>query len=81
MKRIILTNHAMGVIEGQRQSTPEEDAANSGNPHTVKTWTQVFVDRDNGDRIELTFERAVRDDLVRQLTGGVVLAGGEFPKI
>lgn len=41
----------------------------------------VFTDRNTGDVIWVGFNKQVRDELVRQLTGGIVLAGGELPKV
>ena len=45
------------------------------------TWTLVFREKDSGNQIVFAMRRDARDELVRQLTNGVVLAGGEFPKL
>lgn len=51
---------------------------NDGPPETFRV---VLTDQETGDVIWFTFNKGVRDILVRQLTGGIVLAGGEFPKV
>ena len=57
----------------------EPDNQNGGAP--VDVWTLMFQDVQTGDQIRIGFRRDVRDEIVRQLTGGVVLAGGDFPKL
>lgn len=47
----------------------------------VETWTLVFQEHGTGDRILFAMRREARDELVRQLTGGLVLAGGDLPKL
>ena len=80
MKIWQLANQSIGVVKGTRLASQEEMASD---PQTeqIDTWELVFLDRDSGDRIQIAFEREVRDDIVRQLTGGIVLAGGEFPRL
>lgn len=77
MKRIILTNTQIGV-EQVKGLAPSK---NGGEPEAVDMWTLFLVDRDTVERYDYTMTREVRDELVRQLTGGIVLAGGELPKI
>lgn len=48
-------------------------------PAVIEVWTMQFTDRQTGDAIQITFPRDVRDELVKMLTGGIVLAGGGFP--
>jgi hypothetical protein len=47
----------------------------------VDVWTITLTDRQTPHRILISFRKDARDELVRQLTGGVVLAGGELPKL
>jgi len=47
----------------------------------VDVWTLVLTDRQSPHRVQIAFRREARDELVRQLTGGLILAGGELPKI
>jgi hypothetical protein len=76
MPRIeILENFSMGAVKGQ------EIEERDGETTAVETWTLIFVDRQTGDQIRVGFRREARDDIVRQLTGGIVLAGGELPRI
>lgn len=42
-------------------------------------FTEVFPQ--TGDTVRFAFGREVRDMIVRELTGGIVLHGGEFPKL
>jgi hypothetical protein len=46
-------------------------------------WVLIFQEQvpQSGDSIVFAFGREVRDEVVRKLTGGLVLAGGEFPKL
>ena len=44
-------------------------------------WTLVFQEQGTGNQIMFAMRRDARDELIRQLTGGLVLAGGEFPKL
>lgn len=52
-----------------------------GGPEVVDVWTLVLTDMVSRDQIRISFRRDTRDELVRQLTGGVVLAGGELPRL
>lgn len=71
-----LVGFQMGVAKSHETDEPAD-----GELETVEVWTLVFTDRQSGDQIRIAFRRDARDTLVRQLTGGVVLAGGEFPKL
>jgi hypothetical protein len=48
-----------------------------------EAWSIVFQELrpPTGDMIVYTMNRKTRDALVMQLTGGLVLAGGELPKL
>lgn len=50
-------------------------------PITHDTWQLVFVEGGTNNVIRYSFRREVRDELVRKLTGGIVLAGGELPRV
>lgn len=56
----------------------ERDGSPDG---VVDIWELVFTSMTTKDQIRISFRREARDELVRQLTGGVVLAGGELPKL
>lgn len=74
-KTTILHNHAMRAEKSSRVvERPGEE------PTMEEVWTMAFADRQTGDSIQVTFDRTSRDELVRQLTGGIVIAGGELPK-
>ena len=46
-------------------------------------WEIVFTEvmPPTGNTIRFPMGRALRDDLVRSLTGGIVLHGGELPRL
>ena len=77
MIRQILLGYDADVITGTRsmRPTPEEP------PEDVPVWTLRFVDRMSGDTVEWSCGRETRDEIVKQLTGGIVLAGGELPRV
>jgi hypothetical protein len=77
-KSIDLTNQQIDV----QQSKEIDQKASSGNgePVIVDVWMFVFTDRTYGDQIRIRFRREARDEIVRKLTG-VVIAGGELPKL
>ena len=76
----ILSNfHIQAVKSQETDITRGEDG--SEQLEVADTWTLILIDRESKDQIQIAFRREARDELVRQLTGGVVLAGGEFPKI
>lgn len=43
----------------------------------VETWTLMLREQGTGNQIHYGIQREARDDLVKQLTGGIVLSGGE----
>lgn len=71
-----LVNHHMQAVKGTE--VEEQDGEPTG---TVDVWMLVFTDRLTQDQIRISFRRDARDEIVRQLTGGIVLAGGELPKL
>lgn len=75
MERRILMNHDMDVRETNQPRTVDGDLT------VVKLWTLVLTDLQSGTATEITFGREARDELVKRLTGGIVLAGGELPNI
>lgn len=73
-KLTILTNHHMHADKGSRLvEQPGEE------PVLLEMWTLLFTDRVTQDQVQISFPREARDELVKLLTGGVVLAGGGFP--
>lgn len=60
-----------------------ERAESNGEPREVEGWALVFTEiaPATNDRIVFEFGRDVRDYIVRELTGGVVLAGGDLPRL
>lgn len=76
----ILSNfHIQAVKSQETDITPNEDG--SEGLEVVDVWTLILTDRQIPRRIQISFRREARDELVRQLTSGVVLAGGELPRI
>lgn len=71
-----LVGFHIAAVKGQ-----ETDEPTPGELETVETWTLILTDRQTQDQIQIAFRREARDELVRQLTSGVVLAGGEFSRI
>jgi hypothetical protein len=54
----------------------------NGDPDGVEeVWKMLLVERDTGNQIVFTLTREIRDFVVRELTGGVVLAGGDLPQV
>lgn len=70
----ILSGYHIQAVKGA-----EPDSQNGGAP--VDVWMLALTDSVTGDQIRISFRRDTRDELVRQLTGGIVLAGGEMPKL
>lgn len=56
-------------------------AVQSGELRDGRRWIFTFADRHSGDTIRFAFDDDVRDYIVRELTGGIVLAGGDLPKV
>ena len=41
----------------------------------MEIWTFIFTDKSYGDQIRIGFPQEVRDDIVKQLMGGIILPG------
>ncbi len=52
-----------------------------GEPRIEERWNLGFIENGTGNRISFLMDRDTRDHLIRQLTGGVVLAGGDLPTL
>jgi hypothetical protein len=53
----------------------------NGEAEIREAWQIHFVEVGTGNKILFTMNRETKDELVRQLTGGIVLYGGELPKV
>lgn len=76
MKRTHLNGWA---IQAGKESQPGTDG--DGNPIIVETYYIAYQEQSSGDVIHIAFNEETRDVIVRQLTGGIVLAGGNLPKL
>jgi hypothetical protein len=65
------------IIELRNQSI---QASKNTGPDNAEVFRLMLTDKGTGDVTWLAFGKDVRDELVRQLTGGIVLAGGELPR-
>jgi hypothetical protein len=84
MQHVKLLNQHMGVRHDRVPEQPQPGTVlgpDDPPPPLRDLWTLVLTDRALGNTVEITFDRETRDDLVRQLTGGIVLAGGDLPRI
>lgn len=70
----------MKVIELRNQSVGSRLVPQVGNG-TEPVYEIAFEDKNTGDVIFIRFSKEVRDVIVRDLTGGIVLAGGELPNV
>lgn len=73
-KVIHLLNQNVTVSRGSEldsKATEEEGA-----PVVQETWTLVMADKTYGDQHHLTFGKELRDKLVEDLMGGIVIGGG-----
>lgn len=77
-KSTSLHNQHIQVEKGQ-----EVDPQSAGNGGVVmkENWTIILSDRVYGDQFRVTIDKDTRNEIVQQLTGGIVLAGGEFPSV
>lgn len=76
-KQIQLFNQQIECKEGTRLDDNPEDP---GAPLIQKVWTLTFSDRTYMDQHIVEFGQDARDHIVKVLTGGIVLAGGELPQ-
>lgn len=70
-----LTEHIIDVEKGTELVERENETT------AEEKWSLVFQCRVTGNVIRYSFNRETRDELVRRLTGGVVLHGGELPNL
>lgn len=70
-KAIALYNQHIGVQKGTEidNKASEEE----GSPVVREVWTFVFTDKTYGDETRITFNKETRDQLVKDLMGGLVL--------
>lgn len=70
------------TVEKKQIMVPNPDGA-PGDMVPGEGWELKFTEMmpQTGDTIRFAFGRDVRDHIVRELTGGIVLHGGELPKI
>lgn len=47
----------------------------------VEVWVLYFQEHGTGNQLRFAMQKEPRDELVRQLTGGLVLAGGDLPQL
>lgn len=71
----VLTNFHMQAAKGTEPEMEGDQVS------AVDVWTLILTDRATGDQIRVSFRKDARDELVRQLTGGIVLSGGELPRL
>jgi hypothetical protein len=76
VRRIELFNQHIGA---DKRKVPRK--GESGDVVYEDEWCIIYTDRASGDQIMACFPRDVRDEVVKQLTGGIVLAGGELPRL
>ena len=87
MKRVVteLFNNHIGVENSEVPDPAATQSLRQFNPEaevvTQPLWTIVFTDRDTGEQIRVGLTRKGRDGLIKDLTGGIVLAGGELPSL
>ena len=60
-----------------------ERGEGNGEPKEAESWILVYTEAipPTGKQIRFEMGRDLRDYVVRELTGGIVLSGGELPKI
>jgi len=80
-ERTILTGFHIAV-EHEKQPV-ETQPGNGDSVEMIDIWTLVFTEMQppTGDSYRISFQRDTRDQLVSLLTGGIVLAGGELPRL
>jgi len=74
---IVLRGNSVRVSRGMLPVAP----GSNGEPQVAQRWVLTYIDAQTGDTIRFAFDDEVRDYIVRELTGGVVLAGGNLPKV
>ena len=60
-----------------------KETSDNGVPKDAEGWVLVFTEMipPTHNEIRFDFGRQVRDHIVRELTGGIILHGGELPKL
>lgn len=60
-----------------------QEKGGNGSPVDTEGWALVLTELmpPTHNKIEYAFGREVRDFIVRELTGGIVLHGGDLPRI
>jgi len=71
----------MRIVTLLNQHMQAEKGSEQGPTGVAEVWTLIFSDKVTGDQVRVSFPREARDEIVRQLTGGIVLAGGELPRL
>jgi len=79
MRNTELQNQAIRAEKGQVVGPPSRD--NGDEPTFQDVWKIELTDRNTGDVTWFVMNEELKDEIVRQLTGGIVLAGGKLPKI
>jgi hypothetical protein len=82
VKSTELRNQAISAEKGQVVGPPTGE--NGAEPSVVDVYriSRIScVDRATGDEVWFVMTEELKDELVRQLTGGIVLAGGKLPKV
>lgn len=72
-KVIFLSNMQIGAQKIQELAPPKE---NGGAPQTIDLFELIFTDRASGDQYRIRFQEDVRDEIIRQLCGGIVIPRG-----
>jgi hypothetical protein len=78
-KVIELWNNHVDVEKGR--DIDREASQKNGQPVYVDAWTIVYTDRVTGDQIRCRVQKETRDIIVKKLTGGIILAGGDLPSV
>jgi hypothetical protein len=71
-KQVTLHNQHIAVEKGTEldsQVSPDDE------PVVKEVWTLVFSDRTYHDQIRITFGKEARDQVIKDLMGGIVLPG------
>lgn len=67
-----LHNQHIGVEKGSEIDAQE---SNEGGPVVKEMWTIVLSDRSYHDQYRISFGKEARDQIVKDLMGGIVLPG------
>lgn len=64
-----------------RKGTREVPDQNGGEAKKEEFWQIVLLEVGTGNSISYRCTKDIRDHIVRGLTGGIVLAGGDLPQV